>query len=300
MSVDKVFKIVIIFAVSLTCSCAPLRFSQHSDPYVPPKRQFVKKPKWALVLGAGGTKGVAHIGVIEELEKQGLTPDLIVGCSAGAIVGALYADKGSIDHIKQLMRTTKMADLVSYSIGRFKLLNTNKYELFLKDNIGSKVFEELKIPYVNVATNLEFGNLTVFSSGELVQSILASSTVPGFMMPQLIGEQYFVDGAIVDPVPVQVAKSLGADFVVAVDVSGLLTRNSPNSSMGVIKRSSEISYIAQVMSSLEKADYVIDFEFNEIGTFDDGNVKDLYNLGRQAGKIAAVDILQILKKRKLL
>lgn len=275
-----------------------MKFSRHEGPYNPPKRDFSQHNfKWALVLGAGGTKGVAHIGVIEEIEKEGLRPDLIVGCSAGAIVGALYSDTGSIDYAKKLMSSTKMGDLISYTIKKFELLNTNEYEAFLSKNLKSKTFEDLKIPYVNVATNLEFGNLSVFSSGDLLKPVLASSSVPGAMRPQMIGGQYFVDGAIFDPVPVQVAKSFGADFVIAVDISELLTKSAPKHFMGVIKRSSEISYISQIKSSLKEADYVIGFDLIDIGTFTDEHSEFLYQLGRQAGRKSAIEIKSLLKKR---
>jgi len=164
--------------------------------------------------------------------------------------------------------------------------NKEKLHDFLKNNIKNHQFKDLKIPLIVTATNLEFGNLTVFGSGDVIQPILASAALPGAFFPVKIQEQYFVDCGVADPVPVRVARDLGYETVVAVNISEQLPASSPNHLFGLIKRSNEIAYINQCKYAVEGADVVISFNFKDIDTFTDKHNDFLYQEGKKQTKNA--------------
>jgi NTE family protein len=285
---------VITMAFALVC-CGTLKFSGAQDPYQPLKPNFRKPIKLALVLGGGGAKGFAHVGVIEELEKAGIKPDLIVGCSAGAIVGGFYALDPDAAHLKKTLMSHKRHHILSYSLSAWPYGFYADYRMreYFTKNLKKHNFSDTKIPFLVVATNLEFGNLTVFGTGDMIVPIMASAAFPGALPPVKIRDQYFVDGGVADPVPVQVAKQFGAEVVVAVNIAERLTNNSPNHFLGVMKRSIEIAYINQSARSAADADVIIDFHFTDIGAFSDTHNDYLY----EAGKLAALKAIPAIKRK---
>lgn len=280
----------------LLTSCTSLEFSKHQVPFKPPVPNY-QNIQVALVLGGGGSRGLAHVGVIEELEAAGIHPDLIVGCSAGAIVGAMYADQPDITRIKRLLIDKKREHLLDLSVEHLPYGVSSGLFLrrFLSEHLKADRFNELKTPFVAVATNLEFGDMVIFGTGRLIPAIRASAAYPGVFLPIQIAGQYFVDGAVSNPVPVEVAKKMGAKFIIAVDLSGELTDTLPNHMLGVMRRSIEISYIHQSRIASETADVLIKIPLKNVGTFDDNVNEKTYKLGREMGKKFAPEI-----KRKLL
>jgi len=278
-----------------------LEFTKHTNSYHPPLPHY-NKIKIALVLGGGGVKGLAHVGVLEELANAGIKPDMIIGCSAGAIIGALYADNPDINHLKAILLGMIRDDLLDISLANlpFGLSSGSALQQFLNTQLHAKTFEELKIPFVVVATNLEFGDLVTFGTGPLEPAIRASAAFPGVFLPIQIEDQYFVDGGVVNAVPVEVAKKLGAEFVIAVDLSGDLPDTLPTHMLGILKRSLEISYNHQSNWAAKKADYVIKVPFKGVDTFDDGINEHVYELGRKAGRAVIDDLRSRLRlKNKL-
>ena len=175
-----------------------------------------------LVLGCGSSRGWAHIGVIEALEEAHIPIDFIVGCSVGAYVGAIYAS-GCIRSLKEFVLKMDGKSVFSYFdivLPRSGILNGTKRlrELF---SIHTDVqdFSELKIPVMMVATDLETGQKVVLRSGNILNALRASISIPGLFAPARIKDRWLVDGGLVDPVPVSVAISMGADIIIAVDLS---------------------------------------------------------------------------------
>lgn len=296
-------RIISLISISSICfsmvSCgAKLQFSKSPSPHVPLEANF-KNKKLALVLGGGGAKGFAHVGVIEELNSAGIVPDVIIGCSAGSIIGALYAANPNVEDLKRLVLFGKTSDVIALSSSDWPYGLYDKQQLarYLKNNINTKNFENLKIPFIATATNLEFGNLTAFSSGDIIQPILASAAYPGAYAPVEINGQYFVDCGVTDPVPVRLAKSLGFETIIAVNIAEQLTESSPSHAIGVIKRSMEIAYINQSKYSVEGADVIIDFNFKDIGIFTDKYNNYLYEEGKKSAKLAIPKILLKLKNK---
>ena len=174
--------------------------------------------KIGVALGGGAAKGFAHIGVIKMLEANGFAPAVVAGTSAGSVVGALYAsgmDAFALQEKAVALDEGKIRDL-QFSTGG--LVQGQKLEDYVNEQVRRKPLEQLAKPFVAVATRLEDGERTVFARGNTGQAVRASSSVPGVFQPVTIGKYHFVDGGIVSPVPVDAARQLGADVVVAVAV----------------------------------------------------------------------------------
>lgn len=187
------------------------------------------RKKVGLVLGSGASRGWAHIGVIEALEEAGVPIDCITGCSVGAYVGALYAS-GSLDKLKAFLHRMDGQKIFSYFdvvFPRSGLLNGSKRvrELFSM-HTEAQTFEELSIPVVMVATDLERGKKVVLKSGSIIDALRATMSYPGLFEPVRINGRWLVDGGLVDPVPVGMARAMGAEIVIAVDLNSRIVSRS--------------------------------------------------------------------------
>jgi NTE family protein len=277
----------------LLTGCTSLEFSRAPGKYHPKIPDF-HDIKVAFVLGGGGAKGLAHVGVLEELNDAGIRPDLIVGCSAGAIVGALYADNPDISRLKNLLMEKKREHLLDISLSYlpYGISKGGALKQFLTENLQAKTFEQLKIPFVSVATSLEFGDLVLFGTGELEPAIRASAAFPGVFHPVRINGHYFVDGGVVNITPVEIAKRMGAQFIIAVELDNQLTDTPPNHLIGIIKRCLEISLSHQGHQASKDADFVIKVPFKGVGLFDDHLNGKIYNLGRQIARQTIYELKQ--------
>jgi len=186
--------------------------------------------KIALALGGGAARGFAHIGVIKALEAQGISPDIVVGTSAGSVVGALYAAGFNGFQIQELSMTMDESEVIDGS-GMYRCIaetvvsdkrgciKGEALQDFINKNVKYRPIERLDKHFAAVATNLSTGEMIVFQTGNTGMAVRASSSVPVFFQPVTINAQDYVDGGLVTPVPVSVARTLGADFVIAVDIS---------------------------------------------------------------------------------
>ncbi len=279
--------------------CYSLNFS-HYEKCSHPKLPAYKNINTALVLGGGGVKGIAHLAILEELEAAGIKPDLIVGCSAGAIIGAFYADGVNLESLKEDLLKQTRSDLLDFAFGNitFGLSRGVALENFLNKHLKSKNIEEMKIPFVAVATNLEFGDPTAFGQGSITDAVMASAAYPGVFQPVNINGQYYVDGGVASPCPVETARQLGAKYVIAVDLSGKLGKKAPNHLFGVAKRSLEISYLHHSKLALKGADFIISLPFEDVETFDDGCQDKIYRLGQVNIKSAIEGLKKDLQKKR--
>ena len=214
----------------------------------------------------------------------------------------MYADSLNIKKIKQKLLKTKKNSFLQYSIRGFpfSLYSSFTFKKYLTNNLKSKKFDDLKIPFISVATDLSTGQIAPFSHGELVPALMASSAYPGAFYPTKINGNYFIDGGVSNPVPVSIAKKIGAKFIIAVDIGELLTNNKPQQVLGLAKRSMEISYIHLSKLSANKADVVIKIPFRDIGTFNDSINDYIYQAGLKAAKKQLPLIIRKLKQRNLL
>lgn len=291
----KTAAIMLLIPILSLSGCTCINFSKEKDPYIQ-QAHPLKNKNLALVLGGGGAKGFAHVGVLEELENAGIIPDVIIGCSAGAIVGALYAANPDIETLKKLVLAGRRSEVIAMSTADwpYSIYSQKKLAAYLLANVKQHQFKDLKIPLIVTATNLQFGNLTSFSDGDIIDPILASAAFPGAFAPVQMHGQYYVDCGVADPVPVRVAKELGFKTIVAVNIAEQLPDTAPNHIFGLMKRSMEIAYANQSKYASEGADVIIDFKFKNIGVFTDEYNDYLYQEGRMAAKKAVPKILEKL------
>jgi len=177
------------------------------------------KPIVALALGSGGERGFAHIGVIKALEENGIHIDIIVGTSAGSVVGALYAGGYKSDELEQLAIKLDQDQLNDFELSKRGYIRGEQLQDFINRALKNRSIEQLNKPFVAIATQLSSGNAVAFNQGNTGMAVRASSSIPGVFNPVLIGGEEYVDGDLKKPVPVSVAREMGADIVIAVDIS---------------------------------------------------------------------------------
>lgn len=224
--------------------------------------------KIGIALGGGAAKGFAHIGVIKMLEANGFAPAVVAGTSAGSVVGALYASGMNAFELQEkavALDETRIRDLQLSSSG---LVIGQKLEDYVNEQVRRQPLERLAKPFVAVATRLEDGERTVFAQGNTGQAVRASSSVPGVFQPVVIGRHRFVDGGVVSPVPVDAARELGADIVIAVDISSKARGQSPTSMLGTVSQSIVIMGQRLGQAELARADVIVQPQVLDIGGTD--------------------------------
>lgn len=285
-----------LFIFTLSC-CCPHRYVPNAVP--DPLQPFYvhNKIRVALVLGSGGVRGMAHVGVLEELEAAGIPIDLIVGCSAGSIVGALYADHPCVDEIKPAVweiRTSSLFDLDLWNC-RYGLSQDYGMRKVLNKYLCAKTFEELQIPLVIVATDLHSGELVPMGSGNLPKAVQASCSMPFVFVPCEHMGRIFVDGGVINPVPVRIARDLGADIVIAVDLGEMLPQTYPTNLFQIADRSAEIAFIWQNEVCTNHATFVIRPKTCGVGTFNDDMKWQIYCAGKHAAQEQMPTIIEAVK-----
>jgi len=172
-----------------------------------------------LALGSGAARGLAHIGVLKVLEAEKITIDCIAGTSIGAFIGALYAAGTPIERMEEVARNVdwrQLARLIGPILPTTSLLDGRKVSRFISELLPARSFEELRIPLAVTATDVETGELLVIRKGGLEEALRASLAFPGIFPPVQVGQRFLVDGGLVNPVPIDVARSLGATQVIGV------------------------------------------------------------------------------------
>lgn len=221
-----------------------------------------------LALGGGAAKGFAHIGVIKMLEANDITIDVVAGTSAGSVVGAMYA--GGMDAFALQERSVALDEAAIRDVRLFSggLLQGQKLQDYVNAQVEGRPIERLGKPFAAVSTRLDNGARTVFTRGNTGQAVRASSAVPGVFEPAKIGDYSYVDGGVSSPVPVDAARQLGADVVIAVDISTQASGRTPDHLLGIVNQS--IAIMGQRLGAEERgrADVVIRPEVNDIGSAD--------------------------------
>lgn len=240
---------------------------------------------------------MAHVGVMEVLLEAGLPIDLIVGCSAGSFVGALYADNPNIEAIKCAVWKLKSDSIFDINIWecRYGLSQGKTMNRIFDEHLEAETFEELKVPLVIVASDLNSGELVPIGCGELVKAVQASCSIPFFFVPCEYGGRVLVDGGVINPVPVKVARDLGAEIVIAVDLAELLPRTFPGNLFEVATRSAEIALMWQNQVCTYGADLVIRPKTCDVGTFNDKMKGAIYQAGRTAAEEQLPKIREIVQ-----
>ena len=227
------------------------------------KNKTNHKPVVALVLGSGGARGYAHIGVIEVLEENGIKPDFIVGTSAGSIVGSIYASGKSAQELRDIALKMQVHDVRDFNIKLQGFLDGKKVESYVNRQVDNLPLEDLKIPLYVVATELKHGEKVVFNKGSTGQAVRASISIPSMFIPANINGNEYVDGGLVSPVPVNIAKELGADIVIAVDILAQPVHTETSNVWGMFNQNINIMQSKLAAEELKNADVVIQPDLRE-------------------------------------
>lgn len=276
-------------------------------PEVPPAEVAGKNIQVALVLGGGGARGLAHIGVLEILEKEGIPIDLIVGTSAGAAVGALYSSFMDVQTVKSKLLSLNKWDLLDLSMcSMFKMfyeasgpISGYAMEKFLQENIPHSQIEELNIPFAAVAIDIEASEPFVIKSGPIAPAVHASAAIPPFFAPVKLYGRTLVDGGVALPVPVVVAREYNPKLIIAVNISAPPEKGCLKGSVDLSYRSLAVSYYVLSNMQAESADIVIHPELDGFGLFDDSNKEEIYQRGLQAAQAAIPAIKEKLFSLKI-
>ena len=262
----------------------------------PPPPAAARRPRVALALGGGAARGFAHVGVIEVLEQAGIRVDLVVGTSAGSVVGALYASGMNARTLRESALALEEGLLGDWALNVRGFLRGRALQDAVNRWVGSRPIERFPIPYAAVLTDLYDGSLKLARSGDAGQAVRASSAVPGLFEPVRIGEREYVDGGLVSPVPVRVARSLGADLVIAVDISAKPRFQETDSLPRVLLQAFAIMSQHLAAPELREADVALAPAVGDRGSADFSDRVGAMALGAQAMRAALPSLQQRLRQ----
>ena len=296
------YLILILLFVITACASAPQYVELPANP--PPARK-IENVQVALVLGGGGARGVAHLGVIEVLEKYNIPIDLIVGTSAGSLVGAFYADYVDSKMLYENLIHTHKWDFLDFSFtDAFMFFSDIKapfqgayLERFMLHNLSVNNIEDLKIPFVAVATDLNEEKSYLFSSGSIAAAVRASTAIPPYFTPLKAYGKLLVDGGVTEPVPVKTARMYDPKVVIAVDISTAGREYTLNTMWDLTNRALAVSYYQLSQMQSHQADVLIHPDCSGVGMFDDGNNYFLYKRGKDAAQALIPQIMEILHQK---
>lgn len=289
MSIVRNFHIALLLLAIAGCTTT---IDRPAAPLPIPEVRSVP-PKIALVLGGGATRGFAHVGVIKVLEAQGIVPDIVVGTSVGSFVGALYAAGYSATDLERVASQLDERLIGDWSLPDRGFFRGEALQNFVNRAVQDRPLEKLNRDFAVVATELQSGEPMVFRRGNTGMAVRASSSIPGVFQPVAINGREYVDGGLVSPVPVRVAKSLGAGLIIAVDVSSKPRYGKTGDSIDMLLQTFTIMGQAIAGSELPEADVVIRPDTSGLGLADFANRQSTI----QAGEKAALASLAVIRQK---
>jgi NTE family protein len=243
--------------------------------------------KVGLALGGGFARGFAHVGVLQALVAHGITVDLLAGTSAGSLVGALYCAGLDPWLMEKAVEQMNWRALVRLKLRRDGLLDAAGLERFVLGLVGDLSFSDLKLPFVVTATDLMNGDEVLLHSGRVATAVRASCAFPGIFLPVRIGPHTLVDGGLVHPVPAEVARRMGADVVIGVELNRPRRETkAPRNLLHIMLYSLALVQRPQIALSLQHADVAIRPDLNDFGVIELERVNDMVRMGREAAEEA--------------
>lgn len=280
------------------CVTPPVKVAAPPPPEPPPVVSQPAPPpipKIGLALGGGAARGFAHIGVIKVLEGQGIVPDLVVGTSAGSVVGALYTGGYSGFELQKIAFELEESSVSDYMMPSRGFIKGEQLQNFINKALKNRGIEALTKPFGAVATDLQNGDMIVFRRGNAGMAVRASSSVPGVFQPVSINNHEYVDGGLVSPVPVNATRSMGADIVIAVDISKKPSGAKTEGTFDVLMQTFTI--MGKSINNLELvgADIVIQPNTDMIGSADFEGKHLAILEGERAAQAAVPQIRALIK-----
>lgn len=256
-----------------------------------------EKVKIGLALGAGAARGLAHIGVLEVLEREGIEIDMIAGTSIGSLIGGIYAAGIPLKYIRGLACELNWDQITDVTFPRRGLIKGEKLLSFLEILTGGKDISELKIPFAAIACDIEEGKHIVIKEGSLAKAIRASTAIPGIYTPFRFQERLLVDGAVLDKVPVSTVREMGADLVIAVDVGTKDINKKVNNIFDILFNTFDI-----MQHELDKyrkldADVIIEPVLTGCSSFDLEQAERCIAAGCEAAENSLTRIRELIKEK---
>lgn len=257
------------------------------------QRPVPRPPRIGLALGGGAARGFAHIGVLQVLEEQGIKPDLVVGTSAGSLVAALYAAGKTPTELQSMAMTLDESSITDWVFPGRSLLKGEALARFIRTQTAGKQIEGMRLPLGIVAADLQSGAPILFRKGDPGTAVRASSAVPAVFEPVRINGREYIDGGAVSPIPVRFARQMGADVVIAVDISAIPQGQPTKRAVDILLQTFNIMGHAISQHELVEADVVMRPKLEGIGSADFSSRR----LSILAGREAALMVLPQLKER---
>jgi NTE family protein len=258
----KIWPVLLAASLLAACTTAPVKPADPpngSVPVAPPPVVLKKPPKIGLALGGGAARGFAHVGVIQALEEAGIKVDVVVGTSAGSLVGAIYASGKNAAQLQEVAMKMEEAEITDWMLPFLNrgILRGEALSNYVNRQVSNKLIESLPISFGVVATDLRTGQGVLFQRGDTGLAVRASSAVPSVFSPVKIGEREYVDGGLVAPVPVRYAKQMGAELIIAVDISAAPEGNAFDGTVAVLLQTFAIMGKSINEYALQGADVVV-------------------------------------------
>ena len=262
----------------------------------PAPAAIIKPVKIGLALGGGAARGFAHIGVIKVLEAQGITPDIVVGTSAGAVVGALYAAGHSGFELQKLAHKLDESKISDWSVPDRGVLKGEALQKFVNDAVAQRPIEAMKKPLAVVATDLNSGESILFRTGNTGMAVRASATVPGVFRPVSINGREYVDGGLSSLIPARYTRQMGADVVIAIDISARPGNQPVRGTLDILLQTFTIMGQNIARYELKEADVVIRPQVGNVGSTDFMARHDSILEGEKAAQAALPLIREAIRK----
>ena len=297
MVLDRMIPPAVALAIA---GCASVPQPPEHPPRAEPLAPIVRtdRPVIAFVLGGGGARGFAHAGALKVLDEVGIRPDLVVGTSAGSLAGVLYAGGIRGDALVEAARAVQRDQIVDFVFPDRGFIEGDKLQSYVNRSLRGRLIEQLELPFVAVATELRTGALTAFSRGDAGMAVRASCSVPAVFQPTQIEGREYVDGGLVSPVPVRVARSLGADLVIAVDVSRQPTdRRDFESTSAILSHAFVVMEHALAEQESRLADVVVRPNLVEVPATDLAARGRAIAAGEEAARAALPEIRRLISEK---
>ncbi len=291
----------LVLVAGLLASCAATTSAPGTSPSTPSPAE--PRPKIGLALGGGGARGFAEIGVLRVLEQEKIPVDLVVGTSVGSLIGALYADTGSVLDLEFTAVKVTEEDIFDYNAlslfwGGF--VKGERLEAFLIRQLKHKNIEQMTVPFAAVAVDARTGKTSVFDRGPVASAVHASAAMPGVFVPVELNGRVYVDGGVVDPVPADVARRMGAAVVIAVSIPADVPPDPPRNPVAVAYQALTIMAGEIARCRASEADVVITPDVGDVAYNDFSQKKRLIEAGMAAAREAIPAIRAAIAARTAL
>lgn len=244
----------------------------------------MREPKIGVALGSGGARGFAHLGVLKVLQEENISVDLIAGSSMGALVGSFYAMGHDMERLYKIATAFKRKYYLDFTVPKMGFVSGNRVKDLFRMFTQNKNIEDLDIPLSIVTTDLEKAEKVVLTKGSIADAVRASISIPGIFVPEKLNGRLLVDGGVVDRVPVSVASSMGADIIIAIDVSHVKTNEPIDSIFDVILQTIDIMQNELVKRSELEADVMIRPPVAHYSSRAFTNIEEIIRIGEEETK----------------